>query len=191
VLLDGRDVLAAGPRELARLRWRTASIDLQDALGALNPVLTVAQQLGDTLRAHPPFPRARAARDHAAELLARVGLGPEHLDRWPHQLSGGQRQRVNIAQALALRPELVLMDEPTTALDVVVQRELLQRVLALRDELGFAMLFVSHDLPLLFDLADRVGVLRAGRLVEIGPARAMRAVPVHPYTRGLLRAVCA
>ncbi len=189
VWIDGEDVLALGPGGLARLRWRTASIVLQNALDALNPVLTVHEQLADTLRAHAPFPNARAARLRAEELLALVGLGEDTLDRWPHQLSGGQRQRVNIALALALRPKLVVMDEPTTALDVVVQRELLQRVLQLRDALGFAVLFITHDLPLLFDLADRVGVLYAGRLAELGPAAAMRENPAHPYTRGLLRAM--
>jgi peptide/nickel transport system ATP-binding protein len=189
VRVDGVELLTLGPRELARLRWRTASIVLQSALDALNPVLTVAEQLADTLRAHPPFPGRRAARARAADLLALVGLSEEHLDRWPHQLSGGQRQRVGVALALALGPRLVLMDEPTTALDVVVQRELLQRVLALRDALGFAVLFITHDLPLLFGLADRVGVLYAGRLAEIGPAREIRERPAHPYTRGLLEAV--
>ncbi|MES2640899.1 MAG: ABC transporter ATP-binding protein [Myxococcota bacterium] len=189
VWIDGQDVLSLGPAGLARLRWRTASIVLQNALDALNPVLTIGEQLIDTLRAHAPFPDRRAARVRAEELLALVGLGEDPLDRWPHQLSGGQRQRVNIALALALSPKLVLMDEPTTALDVVVQRELLQRVLQLRDALGFSVLFITHDLPLLFDLADRVGVLYAGRLAEIGPAHAMRERPTHPYTRGLLRAM--
>ncbi len=189
VWIDGQEVLALGANGLAKLRWGTASIVLQNALEALNPVLTIAEQIVDTVRAHPPFPDRRAARLRAEELLALVGLGEEQLDRWPHQLSGGQRQRVNIALALALKPKLVLMDEPTTALDVVVQRELLQRVLQLRDALGFAVLFITHDLPLLFDLADRVGVLYAGRLAEIGPARAMRENPAHPYTRGLLRAM--
>jgi peptide/nickel transport system ATP-binding protein len=189
VLLEGRDLLSVRPRELAALRWRTASIVLQNALDALNPVLTVAAQMSDTLRTASPRPDRRTVRARAAELLALVGLGEEHLDRFPHQLSGGQRQRVNIALALALGPKLVLMDEPTTALDVVVQRELLQRVLELRDALGFAVLFITHDLPILFDLADRVGVMYAGRLVEIGPAAAMRANPAHPYTRGLLDAM--
>ncbi|MDP2304807.1 MAG: ABC transporter ATP-binding protein [Pseudomonadota bacterium] len=189
VWIDGQDVLALGRQALARMRWRTVSIVLQNALEALNPVLTVAEQIIDTVRAHAPFPDRRAARVRAEELLALVGLGEETLDRWPHQLSGGQRQRVNIALALALKPKLVLMDEPTTALDVVVQRELLQRVLQLRDALGFSVLFITHDLPLLFDLADRVGVLYAGRMAEIGPARAMRENPAHPYTRGLLRAM--
>lgn len=189
VRVDGKDVLTMGPSALSQLRWRTASIVLQAALDALNPVLTIGEQLVDTLVAHPPFPSARAARHAAEELLALVGLGDELLDRWPHQLSGGQRQRVCMALALALKPRLLVLDEPTTALDVVVQRELLGRILQLREALGFAVLFVTHDLPLLFDVADRVAVLYAGRVAEIGRAAPMREHPAHPYTRGLLRAM--
>jgi peptide/nickel transport system ATP-binding protein len=185
----GEDVLAMDAAALARFRWRAASIVLQSALDALNPVLTIGDQLVDTLRAHPPWPDRRAARARATELLALVGLGANELDRYPHQLSGGMRQRVCVAMALALGPRLVLLDEPTTALDVVVQRELVQRLLALRDALGFAVIFITHDLSLLFDVADRVGVLYGGRLVEIGPAATLRATPAHPYTRALLRAM--
>ena len=189
VHIDGRDVLEMGKAELRGLRWRTASVVMQSALDALNPVMSVGDQLIDTLRAHPPFPTNLAARERAAELLTLVGLPVDVLDRFPFRLSGGQRQRVGIALALALKPKLVVLDEPTTALDVVVQREVLQRLLALRDTLGFDVIFVTHDLPLLLHLADRIAVLYAGRLAEIGPSAALRDMPAHPYTRALLAAI--
>jgi peptide/nickel transport system ATP-binding protein len=147
----------------------------------------ISLQLDDTLRAHGVTDRA-ALDSRGRALMALVDLQPEHLGRYPHELSGGMRQRACIAFALALQPQLVIMDEPTTALDVVVQRDILQRVLELQARLGFAVLFISHDLPLMLELVDRVAVLYAGRLCELSPTAALQRGALHPYARGLLHA---
>ncbi len=183
----GRDVLAMDEPALRAMRWAEVSMVFQSAMDALNPVLTIGAQLDDTLRAHGVTDRA-ALDSRGRALMALVDLQPEHLSRYPHELSGGMRQRACIAFALALQPQLVIMDEPTTALDVVVQRDILQRVLELQARLGFAVLFISHDLPLMLELADRVAVLYAGRLCELSPPAALERGALHPYARGLLHA---
>ncbi|QSQ22824.1 dipeptide/oligopeptide/nickel ABC transporter permease/ATP-binding protein [Pyxidicoccus parkwayensis] len=185
ILLGDTDVTALGADALRSFRWAQVSMVFQSAMSALNPVLTLGEQFHDTLAAHGPTTRA-SSYARARELLAMVGLEPKLVDAWPHQLSGGMRQRVGIALALALQPKLVVMDEPTTALDVVVQKELLQRVLELKSRLGFAVLFITHDLPLLLALADRVGILQGGKLVEVDTAQRIRTEARHPYTRLLL-----
>ncbi|NTX03210.1 dipeptide/oligopeptide/nickel ABC transporter permease/ATP-binding protein [Myxococcus sp. CA040A] len=185
ILFDGTDVTALSPEALRAFRWSRVSMVFQSAMSALNPVLTLGEQFHDTLAAHGGNSRA-SSYARARELLSMVGLKPELVDAWPHQLSGGMRQRVGIALALALEPRLVVMDEPTTALDVVVQKELLQRVVELKERLGFAVLFITHDLPLLLALADRVGILQAGKLVEVDTAQRLRTDARHPYTRLLL-----
>lgn len=185
VRLLGEDVLGLGERELRALRWRRASIVFQSAMDALNPVLTVGEQLVDTLLAHEPG-MGKEARGRAAALLELVGLETRHLGSFPHELSGGMRQRAVIAVALALRPEVILLDEPTTALDVVMERQILGELLRLRRELGFSVLFITHDLPLMLDLCDRVGVLYGGRLAELGPAEVIRTSAQHPYSQGLV-----
>lgn len=188
VRLDGRDVLAMDEEQLRTLRWAEVSLVPQSALNALNPVLTVGDQFVDTLQAHVDVTRT-AARTTAKGLLELVGIDPIHIDSYAHQLSGGMRQRVALGMAMALDPPLVVLDEPTTALDVVVEREILQRVLALQAERGFAMIFITHDVSLLLEIATRVGVLYAGRLVELGPVAAYHAGGRHPYTQGLLQAI--
>jgi ABC-type glutathione transport system ATPase component len=170
---SGRDVLSMDEPALRAMRWAEVSMVFQSAMDALNPVLTIGAQLDDTLRAHGVTDRA-ALDSRGRALMALVDLQPEHLGRYPHELSGGMRQRACIAFALALQPQLVIMDEPTTALDVVVQRDILQRVLELQARLGFAVLFISHDLPLMLELADRVAVLYAGRLCELSPTAALQ-----------------
>lgn len=189
VWFSGRDVVAMTERELRRFRWREASMVFQSAMSALNPVATVEAQLADTIRARDARVSRRAVRARAAQLLDAVGLSHDVLRRYPHQLSGGMRQRAVIAIALALSPRLLILDEPTTALDVVVQREIVQRLQRLRDELGVAVLFITHDLQLLLEVADRVGVMYAGELVEIAPAASLAGGVRHPYTGGLLRAL--
>ncbi|MBO0775960.1 MAG: ABC transporter ATP-binding protein [Actinobacteria bacterium] len=180
------DLLAAGPEDLRVLRWSQVSVVLQSAMNALNPVLSIGAQLTDVLQAHQPGMSRSARRDRAAELLTMVGITADRLGSYPHELSGGMRQRVMIAMALALRPQIVIMDEPTTALDVVTQREILEELAALRDQLGFAVLFITHDLSLLIEIADSIAVMYAGRLVERAAATDLFRAPRHPYTLGLL-----
>lgn len=207
------DVLALEGEALRAFRWSTLSIVFQSAMNALNPVTTVGRQFEDIFRAHRPAMRGPERRERARALLDMVGIDPARVRAYPHELSGGMRQRVVIAMALALEPEIVIMDEPTTALDVVAQREILDEVQRLRDELGFSVVFITHDLSLLLEISDRLAVMYAGSIVEHGPAeriarpagRAERtpfggpagaggsagaagpAGPAHPYTQGLLR----
>jgi peptide/nickel transport system ATP-binding protein len=180
------DLLAADEGALRVLRWSQISVVLQSAMNALNPVLTIRSQLTDVLQAHQPGMGKAERRARAAELLAMVGIAADRLGSHPHQLSGGMRQRVMIAMALALQPQVVIMDEPTTALDVVTQREILEELMALRERLGFAVLFITHDLSLLIEIADSIAVMYAGRVVERADATALFRAPRHPYTLGLL-----
>ena len=159
---------------------------LQSALSALNPVLRIEKIFEQVLRAHRHDMTSSQRRARSAQLLGLVGLEEDRLNRFPHELSGGQRQRVMIALALALDPELVIMDEPTTALDVVTQREILGELFELRSRFGFAMIFITHDLSLLVELADEIVVMYAGRIVERAPALDLYRAPRHPYTLGLL-----
>jgi oligopeptide/dipeptide ABC transporter ATP-binding protein len=179
------ELLQLRPDELRRLRWREIAIVFQSAMNALNPVLNVADQITDAIHAHLKMSRADA-REKAASLLDLVGIPRTRLRSYPHELSGGMRQRVMIAMALATDPEVVIMDEPTTALDVVVQRDILSQIVELKEQLGFAVLFITHDLSLLLELADRIAVMYAGQLLETGTASQIQREPAHPYTRGLL-----
>ena len=182
---DPVDLTQVSASDLQRLRWREIAIVFQSAMNALNPVLNVKDQLVDVIHAHLRMSR-RDAVDKAATLLDLVGIPRSRLRSYPHELSGGMRQRVMIAMALAVDPEIVIMDEPTTALDVVVQRDILSRIVELKDELGFSILFITHDLSLLLELADRIAVMYAGQLMEIGSSAEIQHGPAHPYTRGLL-----
>jgi peptide/nickel transport system ATP-binding protein len=179
------DVLGLSGRQLRAFRWRRLSMVFQGAMNSLNPVMTIGHQLADAIRAHQRVRRAECLA-RCGELLDLVGVGAAHLNSYPHQLSGGMRQRVMLAMALSLDPDVVVMDEPTTALDVVVQRELLEVIRQLQRRLGFAVLFITHDLALLLDLADRVSIMYGGQIVEEAPAEALIGQPAHPYTAGLL-----
>jgi peptide/nickel transport system ATP-binding protein len=180
------DLLAAGEDALRVLRWSQISVVMQSAMNALNPVLSIKSQLTDVLRAHRPDMGAAARQQRAAGLLALVGISADRLGSFPHELSGGMRQRVMIAMALALEPQIVIMDEPTTALDVVTAREIIDELMVLRGRLGFAVLFITHDLSLLIEIADSIAVMYAGRLVERAAAADVFRAPRHPYTLGLL-----
>lgn len=189
VRLEGADLLAMDAAALRRVWGARVGLVPQGALSSLNPVLTVRAHIAETLAAHGVTP-VQGLDMFAASLLARVGLDRAHLDSHPHALSGGMRQRVTLALGLALDPPLLVLDEPTTALDVVVEREILRQLLAAQDDAGFAMVFITHDLALLLELATEVGVLYAGRLVERAPAGALaEGGALHPYTRGLLAAL--
>ena len=187
VRFEGRDLLTLAEPELRALRWKRISMVFQSAMDALNPVITVGEQIVDALLAHDAATPG-AARARAAELFEMVGMPRGRLDSYAHQLSGGMRQRVNIALALALEPALVILDEPTTALDVIVEREILEQIRGLQRQLGFAVMFITHDLARMLQFSDRVAVFYAARLVEIAPVAELRHAARHPYTQGLLRA---
>jgi peptide/nickel transport system ATP-binding protein len=180
------DLLDLNEGELQRVRWSEISVVMQSALNALNPVASIGHQITDVLRAHRPDLNRAGRVKRATELLEMVGITGDRLGSYPHELSGGMRQRAMIAMALALEPQVVIMDEPTTALDVVTQREILEELIRLRDDLGFAALFITHDLSLLIELADEIAVMYAGRLVERAPSESLFRAPRHPDTNGLL-----
>jgi oligopeptide/dipeptide ABC transporter ATP-binding protein len=190
VLFHGEDIRRLTARELKLFR-RRAQIVFQDPYGSLDPRMSVAEIVGEPLEIQGLVPAARARRDRVAELLETVALGSEFLDRRPHELSGGQRQRVGIARALSVRPELLVADEPVSALDVSIQAQIINLLDELRARLGLAMLFISHDLAVLDYLSDRIAVVYLGRVMEIGPTRDLIAHSRHPYTRALLSAVPA
>jgi peptide/nickel transport system ATP-binding protein len=185
VLFQGEDLVGKSAEQLRRYRWRNVSMVFQSAMNALNPVMSVGDQFVDAMRAHERIDKRRALT-RAGELLELVGIDRNRVRSYPHQLSGGMRQRVVIAMALSLNPELIVMDEPTTALDVVVQREILQQVEALKRDFGFAVLFITHDVSLLLEFADRIAIMYAGELVETAPADRIATSARHPYTQGLL-----
>jgi len=184
IVIDGEDVLAMPADRLEEWRWSRVSMVFQSAMNSLNPVLTLFEQFRDMLVRHTPVSRPEA-RARAEELLNLVGIPSARLDDYPHQLSGGMRQRVVLAMALALNPKLIVMDEPTTALDVVVQREILQEIMALKAKFGFSILFITHDLALMSQFADRIAVMLEGHIVEIAPTDAIVSSPAHDYTRKL------
>ncbi len=182
----GRDVLAMNDEELSSFRGQTVSMIFQEPALALDPVYTIGAQIAESVVRHEGKSYAEG-RARALEMLevVRIPSAKRRLDAYPHEMSGGMRQRAMIALALACDPELVVMDEPTTAVDVVMQRQILSQILQLRDRLGFSVVFVTHDLSLLVELADRIAVMYAGRIVEIGEAAGIYADPKHPYTKGL------
>jgi peptide/nickel transport system ATP-binding protein len=187
VVFDGRDVLGMTNEELRRFRWRETAMVFQSAMNALNPVMTIGDQIIDVFTTHERMNK-RAARARAGELLEMVGISGDRLSSYPHQLSGGMRQRAVIAIALALNPDLLIMDEPTTALDVVVQQEIMQQIVDLQRELGFSVLFITHDMSLMVELSHRMAVMYAGRLVEVSLSETLFSSPLHPYTDALMNA---
>ncbi|HEX5496219.1 MAG TPA: ABC transporter ATP-binding protein [Mycobacteriales bacterium] len=181
------DVGALSGAELRSFRWRRMAVVFQGSMNALNPVLPVRRQLADVLWTHEPDLTRRERERRCRELLDLVGIQADRLSAYPHELSGGMRQRVVIAMAMALNPDVVVMDEPTTALDVVVQRDILDQIDRLRDMFSFAVIFITHDLSLLLEISDEVAIMYGGRIIEHGAARDILTAPHHPYTIGLLR----
>jgi peptide/nickel transport system ATP-binding protein len=180
------DLLRADEAELRKVRWSEISVVFQSALNALNPVISIGAQFDDMLKVHRPQLSSAERWEKAGQLLEMVGMTADRLRSYSHELSGGMRQRAMIAMALALEPQVMILDEPTTALDVVTQREILEELMGLRDRLGFAALFITHDLSLLVELADEIVVMYAGRLMERAPATSLFRAPRVPYTHGLL-----
>ncbi len=188
--VDGVDLLTLGERARRRLRGDRMSLVLQDALSALNPVLTVGDQIGELFRVHRGESR-RQAHAHAVEMLGLVGIPApsRRVDDYPHQFSGGMRQRILIAMAIALEPAFLIADEPTTALDVTVQAQILELLDSLRSQLAMGVLLITHDLGVVMEVADRLAVMYGGRIVERGDADSVLDLPAHPYTAALLRSV--
>ena len=187
ITLDGEDVLGLSPRKLRATRWTGASIVFQGALHTLNPVQKVGDQIVEAITVHH-MAADKEAYVRAGALLEQVGLPPRRIDDYPHELSGGQKQRVMIAMALACSPSLIIADEPTTALDVMVQAQVLKLLRSLQNDLGLAMLFITHDLSVLVEVSDRLAIMYAGKIVEEGAATEVFHTPVHPYTKALAAA---
>jgi peptide/nickel transport system ATP-binding protein len=187
VIFRGKDMVRLSAGELRHMRWRDYSVVMQSAMNALNPMKSIAAQFKDALRAHERMSNDRIT-ERSAEVLALVGIDPAHLKSYPHQLSGGMRQRAMIAMALLFTPQLVVMDEPTSALDVVAQRSLMTKIRELQEQLGFAVIFVTHDMHVVSRYSDRVLVMYAGQIVESAATEQIFARPQHPYSRGLIEA---
>jgi peptide/nickel transport system ATP-binding protein len=185
---DGTDIdlLGLSDEKLRAFRWSKLSMVFQGAMNALNPVISIAAQLDDVLKTHRPGMSKAERRARSQDVLSRVGVDPKRLSSFPHELSGGMRQRVMIAMALILEPQVMIMDEPTTALDVVVQRDILREIIRLRDELNFAVIFITHDLPLLLEISDRIAIMLRGEIVELNSGEQIYRNPQHPYTQKLL-----
>ncbi len=184
VVFNGEDILQYSDQQMQGFRWSQMSMVFQSAMNALNPVLTIEEQFCDVIMRHTNLTRYEAIR-RAQKLLEIVDIHPSRLTDYPHQFSGGMRQRLVIAIALALNPKMIIMDEPTTALDVVVQREILQKIYALKEEFGFSILFITHDISLMVEFSDRIGIMYSGELIEVAPSIEILQKPFHPYTKGL------
>jgi peptide/nickel transport system ATP-binding protein len=180
------DVLGLSDSALRGFRWNETAIVFQGAMNSLNPVHKISTQLTDVLKAHNPKMSEHSRNARAREMLKLVGIAADRMDAYPHQLSGGMRQRVMIGMALILQPQVVIMDEPTTALDVVMQRQILGQLIELRERLGFSVIFITHDLSLLVEFSNRIAIMYGGRIVEEAPAAAIYRDALHPYSAGLL-----
>jgi peptide/nickel transport system ATP-binding protein len=180
------DILKLNEKQLRHFRWDKISMVFQGAMNALNPVVRIGTQLDDVFRTHRPDMNRRQRREACEELLEIVGVGKQRIKSYPHELSGGMRQRVMIAMALALKPQVMIMDEPTTALDVLVEKQILKKIKELREEFGFAVIFITHDLQLLLEISDRIAIMKQGEIVEIGTSDEIYHNAQHAYTNQLL-----
>ena len=188
VLINNQDIMIASPSDIIGFRWKQISIVMQSALNALNPVLSIREQINDVLVTHGGL-TGEDANDRAEELLSLVDLDSQRLDSYPHQLSGGMKQRVVIAIALAIMPPIIIMDEPTTALDVIVEREIISKIIELRRKLGFTILFITHDLNLLLEFVDRLAIMKNGKIVELDSVDNIQKGGKHPYTKKLISSI--
>ncbi len=184
IWLEGKNILEMDEESVRKIRWKEFSIVFQASMNVLNPVMKIKDQIYDAIMSHTQD--EIDLRKRAEELFGYVNISPKYLDAYPHQLSGGMKQRVVIAIALALNPKLIIMDEPTTALDVVVQRRVLQEVDKLRKTFGFSVIFITHDLSLLVEISDTLAIMYAGKIVEKAPSKEIFSNPLHPYTYGLM-----
>ena len=187
VTFKGRNLVGLTDQQLATTRWQDLSVVMQSAMNAFNPTKTIGAQFRDAIGAHEKWSKDRV-RERSAEVLRLVGIDPVHVNSYPHQLSGGMRQRAMIAMALLFTPDLIIMDEPTSALDVVAQRSLMVQIKELQQQLGFAVIFVTHDMSLVSHFSDRLIVMYAAQVAEVGRTRTVFDSPAHPYSKGLLEA---
>ena len=188
VIINNEDILASSSLDVVGMRWKKISIVMQSALNALNPVLSIREQVHDVLKTHKNL-IGLDADERAKELLSLVEIDYDRLDSFPHQLSGGMKQRIVIAIALAIMPPIIIMDEPTTALDVIVEREIIAKIIDLRKKLGFTILFITHDLNLLLEFADRLAIMKNGEIVELDKVENINAGGKHPYTKKLIGSI--
>jgi peptide/nickel transport system ATP-binding protein len=186
---DGRDLMGLSDSEMREVRGAEIGMVFQDPMTSLNPVQRIVDHLTETVRAHIPETSEEAARAHAAELVEKLGIRRERLNEYPHQMSGGMRQRVMISLALSLRAKLVIADEPTTSLDVIVEAKFLDLLKELQKEFGLTILLITHNIGVVAEIADRVAVMYAAKMAEVGDVKDVFGDPKHPYTRGLLRSV--
>lgn len=186
VLLDGADLLKLSPAAIKRKRFSEISLIPQGAMNSLNPVLRIREQLTDVVKEHENGISSKALEERAGRLLEMVGLKRAVLDRYPHELSGGMKQRVCIGMSIALQPKVIIADEPTSALDVVTQRQVMETLSRVQDEIGASVILVGHDMGLMAQFVDTIGVMYAGRLAEVGPVKEIFAEPLHPYTQMLI-----
>ncbi len=188
ILFKGTDLLKLPEEAMRHVRWKGISMIFQAAMNALNPVYRVGDQIVEAILTHEPKMTEDEARKRVAELFELVGLNPKRMDNYPHEYSGGMRQRAVIAMALACNPDIIIADEPTTALDVIIQDRILHRMDEIRKQLNMSIIYISHDIAVIAEVAETVGVMYAGKLVEIGPTEAIFKSPHHPYTEGLMSA---
>lgn len=188
IFLNGKDLVPLKENEMRHVRWREISMVFQAAMNALNPVYKVGDQIIEAMENHNLVQTNQGARDHVASLFELVGLDPKLMDQYPHEYSGGMRQRAVIAMALSCSPDLIVADEPTTALDVIVQDSLLREMIELQKKLDMSMIYISHDIAVIAEVTERIGVMYAGRMAEFGTAEEIFKHPLHPYTFGLMSA---
>jgi peptide/nickel transport system ATP-binding protein len=188
IFLNGTDLVPLKESEMRKIRWRSISMVFQAAMNALNPVYKVGDQIIEAMETHGQVDTLSGAREHIATLFNLVGLDPKLMDQYPHEYSGGMRQRAVIAMALACNPDLIIADEPTTALDVIVQDALLREMIELQRKLNMSMIYISHDVAVIAEVTERVGVMYAGRMAEFGTSEEIFKHPLHPYTYGLMSA---
>lgn len=188
VFLDDTDLIALNEDQMRKVRWRRISMIFQAAMNALNPVYKVGDQIIEALETHLPSMTIKESHERVEELFNLVGLDPRLMDQYPHEYSGGMRQRAVIAMALSCHPDLIIADEPTTALDVIVQDSLLREMMELQDKLAMSMIYISHDIAVIAEVSERIGVMYAGRLAELADSAEIFHHPIHPYTFGLMSA---
>jgi peptide/nickel transport system ATP-binding protein len=188
IVLDGDDIAAMDKKELLKVRWKGISMVFQAAMNALNPIFTVGEQIIEAIQVHEPDVNVTDARLRVTDLFTLVGLDPQLMDRYPHEFSGGMRQRAVIAMALACHPKLIIADEPTTALDVIVQDRILSQLKEIQERLNMSMIYISHDIAVIAEVSDQIGVMYAGRMAELAASNEIFKRPIHPYTYALMGA---